>query len=118
MFCILNIDTDGIFVPRMTGENGEDRMTKADIAEKIYSNLGLSRKESSEMVDLIFEIVRETLENGESVKISGFGFFEVRDKKPRRGRNPQTGEELVLPARRVVSFRPSQVLREEVNAVL
>jgi integration host factor subunit alpha len=90
-------------------------MTKKDVAKKIYSKLGLSRRKSIEMVDFVIEIIKETLEQGENVKISGFGVFEVREKEPRRGRNPKTGKELVLPARRVVTFRPSQVLRKEVN---
>jgi len=91
-------------------------LTKADLAERLYEELGLNKRESKEFVELFFERVREALEKGESVKLSGFGNFDLRDKKPRPGRNPKTGEEIPVSARRVVTFRPSQKLKERVEA--
>jgi len=90
-------------------------MTKADIVETIYEKVGLSKRESARIVEMIFDIIKGKLENGENVKISGFGSFAVRDKKARRGRNPQTGEEITISARRVLSFKPSNVLRNHIN---
>jgi integration host factor subunit alpha len=91
---------------------GESRtLTKADIVESVFQRVGFSKKESSELVELVFETMKKTLERGEKIKISGFGKFEVREKKPRRGRNPQTGTEIEISARRVLSFKPSQVLK-------
>ncbi|MBU1206464.1 MAG: integration host factor subunit alpha [Deltaproteobacteria bacterium] len=92
-------------------------MTKADIVETIYGKVGFSRKESAEIVDLVFDLMKETLENGEKIKISGFGNFIVREKRSRKGRNPQTGEEIQISARRVLTFKPSQVLRKALNTV-
>ena len=90
-------------------------MTKADIVETIYEKVGLSKRESARIVDMIFDIIKGKLEHGENVKISGFGSFTVRDKNARRGRNPQTGEEIIISARRVLSFKPSNVLRNHIN---
>lgn len=90
-------------------------MTKADIVETIYGKVGFSRKESAEIVDLVFDLMKETLENGEKIKISGFGNFIIREKRSRKGRNPQTGEEIQISARRVLTFKPSQVLRKSLN---
>lgn len=90
-------------------------MTKADIIEQIYEKIGFSKKESSEIVELVFDTMKDTLEKGEKIKISGFGNFVVRSKNPRVGRNPQTGEEIEISARRVLTFRPSQVLKETLN---
>lgn len=90
-------------------------MTKAEIIEQIYEKVGFSKKESSEIVELIFDTMKETLERGEKIKISGFGNFVVRQKRPRIGRNPQTGEEIEISARRVLTFRPSQVLKSALN---
>jgi integration host factor subunit alpha len=90
-------------------------MTKADIVETIYEKIGFSRKESAEIVDLVFDLLKETLESGDKVKISGFGNFVVREKRSRKGRNPQTGEEIQISARRVLTFKPSQVLRKALN---
>lgn len=90
-------------------------MTKADLVETIYEKIGFSRKESAELVDLVFDLMKETLESGEKIKISGFGNFLVRQKRPRKGRNPQTGEEIEISARRVLTFKPSQVLRKALN---
>ncbi len=90
-------------------------MTKADIVEAIYEKIGFSRKESAEIVDLVFDLMKETLESGDKIKISGFGNFVVREKRSRKGRNPQTGQELEISARRVLTFKPSQVLRKALN---
>ena|SRR5215467_6636671 len=93
----------------------EGTMTKADIVEAIYEKIGFSKKESADIVELVFDTMKETLEKGEKIKISGFGNFVVRAKKPRIGRNPQTGEEIEISARRVLTFRPSQVLKAALN---
>ena len=90
-------------------------MTKADIVETIYEKVGFSRKESAKVVDLVFDILKENLENGGKIKISGFGNFIVHEKRSRKGRNPQTGEEIQISARRVLTFKPSQVLRKALN---
>jgi len=90
-------------------------MTKADIIEQIYEKVGFSKKESAEIVELVFDLMKDTLEKGEKIKISGFGNFVVRQKRPRIGRNPQTGEEIEISARRVLTFRPSQVLKAALN---
>lgn len=94
---------------------GELIVTKADLVNSVYKKLGLTRKESTVIVDELFEIIKETLEQGEKVKISGFGNFVVKYKEPRKGRNPQTGDELEITARKVVTFKPSQVLKKALN---
>lgn len=91
-------------------------MTKADIIENIYEKVGISKKETSSVVHTIFGTIKETLEKGENVKISGFGNFNVRQKRARRGRNPQTGEEITISARKVITFKASNVLKESINA--
>jgi integration host factor subunit alpha len=91
-------------------------MTKADIVESIYQKVGFSKKESSEIVELVFDIIKQTLEQGEKVKISGFGNFVVRAKNSRKGRNPQTGDEIKLGARKVLTFKASQVLKNYLNS--
>lgn len=93
----------------------EGTMTKADIVEAIYEKIGFSKKESAEIVEMVFDTMKETLEKGEKIKISGFGNFVIRSKKPRIGRNPQTGEEIEISARKVLTFRPSQVLKAALN---
>jgi integration host factor subunit alpha len=90
-------------------------MTKADIVEKIYEKVGFSKKESAELVELVFDIVKSTLEQGDKIKIAGFGNFVVKQKADRRGRNPQTGEEITISARRILTFKPSQVLKASIN---
>lgn len=91
-------------------------MTKADIIEAVYEKVGgFSKKEAAEIVETVFNVVKETLERGEKIKISGFGNFIVREKKARIGRNPQTGEEITISARRVLTFKPSQVLKNILN---
>jgi integration host factor subunit alpha len=90
-------------------------VTKADLAETLFQQLGLNKREAKEFVELFFEKVREALENGDTVKLSGFGNFGLRMKNPRPGRNPKTGEEIPISARRVVTFRASQKLKERVE---
>ena len=91
-------------------------LTKADIADHLFDEVGLNKREAKEFVDSFFEAVRNALEEGENVKLSGFGNFQLRDKNQRPGRNPKTGEEIPISARRVVTFRPGQKLRARVEA--
>jgi integration host factor subunit alpha len=90
-------------------------MTKADIAENIQSATGFTRKESAEMMETVFSIMKATLESGETLKIPGFGSFIVKQKADRRGRNPQTGEAITIEARRILTFKPSTLLRQAIN---
>jgi integration host factor subunit alpha len=90
-------------------------MTKADLVEKISLMTTFTKKESSEFVDRVFDVVKSTLEAGENIKISGFGNFEVKDKASRRGRNPKTGEVIEITPRRVLTFKPSQILKKSIN---
>ncbi len=90
-------------------------MTKADIVERIYEKVGFSKKEATDVVEAVFEIIKAHLERGEKIKISGFGNFVLNTKRPRKGRNPQTGEEIVISGRRVLSFKPSPVLKKAIN---
>jgi integration host factor subunit alpha len=91
-------------------------LTKADMAERLYEELGLNKREAKELVELFFEEVRGALESGDQVKLSGFGNFDLRSKNERPGRNPKTGEEIPITARRVVTFRPGQKLKARVEA--
>lgn len=91
-------------------------LTKAELAEALFEELGLNKREAKEFVDIFFEQIRERLEDGEEVKLSGFGNFELRSKNQRPGRNPKTGEEIPISARRVVTFRPGQKLRLRVES--
>lgn len=92
------------------------RITKADIVQTLYAELGgFSKKEAADLVDLVFETMKETLGRGEKIKISGFGNFILRDKRPRQGRNPQTGTPIVITERRVLSFKASQLLKQTLN---
>lgn len=93
-----------------------EALTKAGIAEMLFEDLGLNKREAKDVVECFFEEIRQSLENNESVKLSGFGNFELRDKTPRPGRNPKTGEEIPISARRVVTFRPGQKLRARVES--
>lgn len=90
-------------------------MTKADIVERIHEKIGFSKKESAEMVEAVFALIKSTLESGEKLKIAGFGNFEVKQKSDRRGRNPQTGETITIEARRILTFKPSNVLKTAIN---
>lgn len=91
-------------------------MTKADIVEQIYEKVGFSKKESAELVERVFGLIKETLEKGEKIKIAGFGNFVVKEKADRRGRNPQTGDEIIISARKILTFKPSQVLKSSINS--
>ncbi len=91
-------------------------LTKAYIADRLFNEVGLNKREAKEFVNANFEIIRAALENGENVKLSGFGNFQLREKNQRPGRNPKTGEEVPISARRVVTFRPGQKLRARVEA--
>jgi integration host factor subunit alpha len=90
-------------------------LTKADIAEKVRSQVGRNKKESAQMVDTLFEIIKQSLQQGKDVMISGFGKFSVRNRGERVGRNPLTGEPITLPAKKVVTFKSSGKLREKIN---
>ncbi|MCC5861741.1 MAG: integration host factor subunit alpha [Gammaproteobacteria bacterium] len=91
-------------------------LTKAEMAESLFNELGLNKREARELVDAFFEDMRNALANGEQIKLSGFGNFDLRDKNQRPGRNPKTGEEIPITARRVVTFRPGQKLKARVEA--
>ena len=91
-------------------------LTKADMAESLFNELGLNKREARELVDVLFEDLRAALVSGEHVKLSGFGNFDLRDKNQRPGRNPKTGEEIPITARRVVTFRPGQKLKARVES--
>ena len=90
-------------------------LTKADMAERLFDELGLNKREAKDLVEIFFEEIRGALEAGEQVKLSGFGNFDLRDKNQRPGRNPKTGEEIPITARRVVTFRPGQKLKARVE---
>ncbi|HBQ21881.1 MAG: integration host factor subunit alpha [Deltaproteobacteria bacterium GWA2_38_16] len=90
-------------------------MTKAELIENVYEKVGFSKKDSSDLVELIFNVMKEALEKSEKIKISGFGNFIVRQKRARVGRNPQTGQTIEISARKVLTFRPSQVLKVQLN---
>ncbi|HEY2336940.1 MAG TPA: integration host factor subunit alpha [Burkholderiales bacterium] len=99
------------------GESGESVMTltKAELADLLFEKVGLNKREAKDMVEAFFEEIRGALERGESVKLSGFGNFQLRDKPQRPGRNPKTGEEIPISARRVVTFHASQKLKAMVE---
>lgn len=88
-------------------------MTKADLVERIFEKIGLSKREAQEIVEILFDIMKQTFVEGESVKISGFGTFNVRQKMARRGRNPKTGDDLEITPRRVITFRASNKLKAQ-----
>ena len=90
-------------------------LTKADMVEHLFEELGLNKREAKDLVETFFEEVRDALETGRNVKLSGFGNFMLRDKTQRPGRNPKTGEEMPVTARRVVTFRPGQKLKQRVE---
>jgi len=90
-------------------------MTKQEIVSTVYEKLGFSKRESSDIVEHFFAIIKKSLAEGENIKISGLGNFVVKEKADRRGRNPQTGEEITISARRILTFKPSQVLKASIN---
>ena len=91
-------------------------LTKAEMAEKLFEDLGINKREAKDVVELFFEEIRASLESNEQVKLSGFGNFDLRDKRERPGRNPKTGEDIPISARRVATFRPGQKLKARVEA--
>lgn len=91
-------------------------LSKVDIVERIYREAGLTKKDASQLVDLLFDSIKKTLAKGESVKITDFGTFSVSDKSGRTGRNPQTGEAIQITERRVATFKPSNILKEDITA--
>jgi len=92
-------------------------LTKADMVERLFAELGLNKRDAKELVDQFFEVIKVSLESGRSVKLSGFGNFDLRDKRQRPGRNPKTGEEIPITARRVVTFKAGQKLKATVEAL-
>ena len=90
-------------------------MAKADIVEELYEKIGISKQEATRLTELFFDIMKETLEKGEKIKISSFGNFVVRAKRSRRGRNPQTGDEIMITPRKVLTFKSSPLLKEALN---
>lgn len=91
-------------------------LTKAELAKRLFEDVGLNKREAKEFVDAFFDALRESLELGEQIKLSGFGNFDLRRKNQRPGRNPKTGQEIPISARTVVTFRPGQKLKERVEA--
>ncbi|PCJ49176.1 MAG: integration host factor subunit alpha [Gammaproteobacteria bacterium] len=91
-------------------------LTKAALAERLFEELGLNKREAKEIIEVFFEEIRQALESNEQVKLSGFGNFDLRIKKERPGRNPKTGEEIPISARQVVTFRPGQKLKARVES--
>ena len=91
-------------------------LTKAQLAELLFEQIGLNKRESKDMIDAFFDLIADSLVNGNDVKISGFGNFQIRTKAPRPGRNPRTGEPVAIEARRVVTFHASPKLKEQVQA--
>ncbi len=94
----------------------ESTLTRMDLSEAVFREVGLSRNESAELVESVLKHISDALVDGESVKISSFGTFSIRDKKERIGRNPKTGEEVPIAPRRVLTFRPSHLMKERVDA--
>ncbi len=101
--------------PRGEGERGTRTLTKAELADALFERLGLNKREAKDMVDGFFDEISQALQRGESVKLSGFGNFQLRNKPTRPGRNPKTGEEIAITARRVVTFHASQKLKAAVS---
>lgn len=93
-------------------------LTKADMVEKLSTEIGINKKDAKDLVDQFFEEIKGALAEGRSVKLSGFGNFDLRDKSPRPGRNPKTGEEIPITARRVVTFKPGQKLKIKVECLI
>lgn len=100
---------------KAAGEKNARTVTKAELAEALFERVGLNKREAKDMVDAFFDEIRMALERGEAVKLSGFGNFLLRDKPQRPGRNPKTGEEIAITARRVVTFHASQKLKAAVT---
>lgn len=106
--------------PKISSANDEQpeagfTLTKAELAEMLFDQVGLNKREAKDMVETFFDEIRRTLEQGQSVKLSGFGNFQLRDKPQRPGRNPKTGESIPISARRVVTFHASQKLKDQID---
>ena len=114
----LILDTLDELIADGKSEEGAFTLTKSELAELLFAQVGLNKREAKEMVEAFFEEIRTGLEQGDIVKLSGFGNFSVRDKASRPGRNPKTGEMVPISARRVVSFHASQKLKEQVEHAL
>ncbi len=95
---------------------GDESMTKADLVERVYLKTGFSKKESAQIVEMVFDLMKSTLEKGEKIKLAGFGNFVVKNKATRKGRNPQTGDEIEICSRKILTFKPSQVLKSVINS--
>ncbi|NWE54107.1 integration host factor subunit alpha [Brevundimonas sp. P7753] len=100
---------------RRDAVTGQETLTRADLCDAVHDEVGLSRQECSGLVERTLELVVESLERGETVKLSGFGVFQVREKRARMGRNPKTGEPAAINPRRVISFRASQIMKSRVH---
>jgi len=111
------LDSESLDEEALHAENGGDHLTltKAELAEMLFERVGLNKREAKDMVETFFDEIRGALERGESVKLSGFGNFQLRDKPQRPGRNPKTGEEIPISARRVVTFHASQKLKTQID---
>jgi integration host factor subunit alpha len=92
-------------------------MRKVDIANDLYEKIGIPKKEAVDIVEIVLDTIKQTLQKGETVKIAGFGNFVVRSKRERKGRNPKTGEEIGITPRKVVTFKPSQIFKKDVNSL-
>ncbi|MDY7575754.1 integration host factor subunit alpha [Actimicrobium sp. CCI2.3] len=117
---VLSADLDrAMLVARVRSQAEKDlpTLTKAELAELLFEQVGLNKREAKDMVETFFDEIRNSLERGESVKLSGYGNFQLRDKPQRPGRNPKTGEEIPITARRVVTFHPSQKLKSMVENI-
>ncbi len=104
-----------VALPEAPGAGEQFTLTKAELAEMLFERVGLNKREAKDMVETFFDEIRGALERGESVKLSGFGNFQLRDKPQRPGRNPKTGEEIPISARRVVTFHASQKLKSQID---
>jgi integration host factor subunit alpha len=100
----------------LTISEGGESMTKADLVERVYLKTGFSKKESAQIVEMVFDLMKSTLEKGEKIKLAGFGNFVVKNKATRKGRNPQTGDEIEICSRKILTFKPSQVLKSVINS--
>ncbi|MFA7526512.1 MAG: integration host factor subunit alpha [Ottowia sp.] len=103
-------------VALVIGDMSPVTLTKADLIETLFEQIGLNKRESADVVDAFFGTISRALASGDDVKLPGFGNFEVKHKTARPGRNPRTGEEVMIPARRVVTFRASQILKDKIQA--
>lgn len=111
-------DNESLPVKRSAPGSDAPALTKAQLADMLFEQIGLNKREAKDMVDAFFDLITEQLVNGTDIKISGFGNFQIRHKAPRPGRNPRTGEPVAIDARRVVTFHASPKLKEQVQATV